>query len=271
MPLVRISLVTVGHMPRDLHLARVRSWHSSVFQIVGSPESYAVTRDSDGPDWEYTDTALEALLPLKFEGDFLFALVNLPLTDNFYGRRLSGNRAVVSLHEVAEIMRMANIPVENAVLRLLYSAVLTYARFGNELPRTGDNEPYTHDETRGCLFDMNANKLDLVASCDRPSVCPDCVTALRAKTVPLELIANVQRELKRIRKPLYFRLLDWIRSHPLVALLVSAIAALLLGIISSLIASYTYAALTSHPVTSPNTQRTSRAGDITNVAADGRD
>lgn len=247
MTLVRISLVAVGQMPRDLHLERVRSWQSSVFEIVGSPASYTVTRDSDGPDWQYSDAALEAQLPTTFEGDVLFAIVNLPLTDNYYGRRLSGNRAVVSLHEVAAIMRMANVPLENAVLRLLYAAVLVYARFGNTIPLTGDNTSYTHEETRGCLFDMNAYKPDLVASCDRPSLCADCVTALRAQTIPTELVANVQHELKRIRKPLYYRLLELVRSYPLIALGLSAAAAIVLGIIGSLIASYLYAALTLRP------------------------
>lgn len=244
---VKISLVTIGHMPRDLNLNRVRAWRSAAFEIVGAPESYGVNRDSDGPDWQYTDQAMEQLLPTNFKGDFLFAIANVPLTDNYYGRRLSGNRAVVTLHEVADIMRAADIPIENAVLRLLYSAILVYKRFGNGIPLTGQNALFTHDDTRGCLFDMNGNKSDLVASCDNPIVCDDCASQLRGQLVPIEYIETVQKELKRIRKPLYFRLADWVRIHPIVALLISAVAAIVLGTIGSLIASYIYAALTSTP------------------------
>jgi len=242
---VKISLVTVGHMPRDLKLAAVRSWRSSVFQIVGTAESYALNRDADGPDWEYSDQAIEELLPTQFEGDFLIAITNVPLTDNYYARRLNGNRGVVSLNEVTDIMRAANIPIENAVLRLLYAATLVYKRFGNRIPRTGENAPYTHDETRGCLFDMNAYKPDLVASCDGPTVCSDCAAQLRNQRVPLETVEAVRQELKRVRKPLYYRLADWIRVHPILALIISGIVAVLLGTIGSLIASYIYAALTA--------------------------
>lgn len=244
---VKISLVTIGHMPRDLNLDCVRSWHSAAFEIAGAPESYVVNRDSDGPDWQYTDHAMERLLPTQFEGDFLLAIANVPLTDNYYGRRLSGNRGVISLHEVADIMRAANIPIENAVLRLLYSATLIYKRFGNFIPPTGQNDSFTHDDTRGCLFDMNAYKPDLAASCDNPVICEDCVSQLRSQRVSVESIKIIQQELTRIRKPLYFRLTDWVRQHPIVALLLSALAAIVLGTIGSLIASYIYAAITSTP------------------------
>jgi hypothetical protein len=244
---VKISLVTVGHMPPDFTRDRLRSWGSSLFEIVGKSESYALSRDSDGPEWQYSDQAMEEVLPTQFDGDFLFAIANVPLTCNYYGRRLSGNRAVVSLHEVAAIMRAANIPIENAVLRLLYSAALVYRRFDNRIPRTGENDTFTHDETRGCLFDMNGFKTDLVASCHKPSICPDCVVRLKSEKVPLETIDAVQRELKGIRKGLYFRLVDWVRAHPIFALLISAFAAIVLGAIGSLIASYLYAAITSAP------------------------
>jgi len=235
---VKIAVVTIGHLPPDFTRTRLRSWRSSLFEVVGRSESYSLSKDSDGPDWEYSDETLEALLPSNFEGDFLFAIANVPLTDNYYARRLGGMRVVVSLHEVAAIMRAANIPIENAILRLLYSAALVYRRFGNEVPRTGENDAFTHDETRGCLFDMNGFKADLAVSCHKPTICPECVVKLKGAQIPHETLDAVQAELKGIRKALFFRLADWVRSHPIVAIVISGVAAVVLGAIGSLLASF---------------------------------
>lgn len=242
MPPVEICLAVVGHMPRDLSLAKIHSWKSDVFQIAGL-ETYAMHRDADGPDWRYTDNALSSLLPDNFDGDFLFAIVNVPLTDNYYGRRIGADRAVVTLHEVADIMRAEHIPIENAILRLLYSAALMYKRFGNGIPPTGANELFTHDETRGCLFDMNAFKPDLAASCHSPTLCSECVSHLSRQKVPLEVIRIVQAEIKQIKKPLYFRMAEWVKRHPVIALVASGATAIVLGALGSLIGSVLYAAI----------------------------
>src|ERR1700676_1737584 len=242
----KIAMVIMGQMPPDFTRERLRSWRSSLFEITGAIESCALSKDADGPNWEYSDKAMEDVLSTKVDGDFLFGIANIPLTSNYYSRRLTGNRVVVTLHEVAAIMREANIPIENAILRFLYSATLVYRRFGSKIPCTGENEyPFTHDETRGCLFDMNGFKADLVVSCHRPIICGDCVVRLRQERVTLETIEHVQRELRGIRKPLYFRLAGWVRAHPIVALIISAGAAILLGVIGSLIASYLYEAIRS--------------------------
>lgn len=60
---VKISLVTVGYMPPDFTRDRLRSWRSSLFEVVGKVEGYALSRDSDGPEWEYSDQAMERVLP----------------------------------------------------------------------------------------------------------------------------------------------------------------------------------------------------------------
>lgn len=237
---VRIALVTLGHIPADLDLKVVREWSSDVFEVVGPHATYAVSRDADGPNWEFTDSVLAELLPESFDGDFLFAIASVPLQNNYYSRRLTHNRAVVTLREIGDYLRAQDIPLKNGVLRLLYSAVMVYKRFGSGIPPTETNELFTHDETRGCIFDMNGYKSDLVASCDQPQICESCVQELARQKVPAEVINTVRKELARIRKPLYFRLTAGIRAHPLLALSISMLAALLVGILSSLVASYIY-------------------------------
>lgn len=237
---VRIVLVTIGHLPPGIRLDRVREWHSSVFELVDTVPRYALTRPSDQPDWAFSDDAIGKDVPSRGNADLLLALVNVPLEDNYYVRRLEGNRVVMSLHEIDQIMQAAGIPLENAVLRVLYAIALVFRRFGDTIPPIAEVTAYTHDETRGCLFDMNGLKSGLARSCHRPIICQECVVALEREHVASSTVSTVQREIRGITKPLYFRLLDAVKAHPVIALAVSSLAAIVLGAIGSLLAAIVY-------------------------------
>jgi hypothetical protein len=239
----RITVATVGHMPADFNRQKIIEWDSSVFQIADEIESYSLTCDSDGLEWEFTDEALEKVLPRKFNGEFLIAIVNVPIESNWYSRRLSANRVVFSFHEIKEILRFSNIPLENVIYRLLYAYTLLYKRSSNRIPETAEHTNFTHDETRGCLFDMNGIKTDVVYSCHNPVVCSDCVERLRREKVSDETIAQCQSEIRRIRKALFYRITDFIKQHPLWSLVISAVTAIILGALGSVLGSYVYEAI----------------------------
>ena len=227
----------------ELESAKLKEWDSSVFEIADDIESYSLTCDSDGLEWEFTDEALEDVLPKKFNGDFLIAIVNVPIELNWYARCLSENRVVFSFHEINEILRFSNIPLKNVICRLLYAYTLLYKRSGNRIPEAAENTNFTHDETRGCLFDMNGIKTDVVYSCHNPVICPDCVERLRREKVSDETIAQCQSEIRRIRKALFYRITDFIKQHPLWSLAISAATAIILGALGSVLGSYVYEAI----------------------------
>lgn len=239
----KITVATVGHMPADFNRQKIKEWESSVFEIVDGIESYSLTCDSDGYDWEFTDRALEEVLPNKFNGEFLIAIVNVPIEFNWYSRRLSANRVVFSFHEIKEILRFSNIPLENIIYRLLYAYTLLYKRSGNRIPETAEHTNFTHDETRGCLFDMNGIKTDVVYSCHNPIICSDCVERLRREKVSDETIAQCQNEIRRIRKAMFYRITDFIKKHPLWSLAISAVTAIILGAAGSVLGSYVFEAI----------------------------
>ena len=240
---VRIKLVTIGHLPLHLNLKRVSGWSSEVFQLVGEVENYSLRCDSDGEDWAFSDELLKEQTPKNFDADFLLAITNVPVESNWYTRRLGDNRIVFTFHQVKDILRWENIPLENAVLRVLYAGTLLYKRSGNRIPSFGETPGFTHDETRGCLFDMNGIKSDLAESCDKPIVCVECEERLRNDRVSTQTIKTVQKEILRIRKELYFRALDFVKAKPIAALLVSSTFAVALGVVGSIIASYVYDSL----------------------------
>lgn len=248
----KIKLVTIGHLPLHLDLNVVAAWKSDTFELVGDVENYALRCDSDSDGWVFSDALLKAQLPTHTGADFLLAIVNVPIEDNWYSRRLGNNQIVFTFSQIKDILAWENIPQENVILRVLYAYTLLYRRAGNSIPGLGEVPSFTHDETRGCLFDMNGIKSDLIESCNKPIVCGECEERLRNERVSDQMIKTVQKEIGRIRKHLYYRAFDFVKTKPIAALLISSTFAILLGVAGSLIASYIYEAI--KPQTSISTR-----------------
>lgn len=240
---VKIKLVTIGHLPLHLNLNQVSAWTSDAFELVGDIDNFALRCDSDGPDWAFSDQLLREQLPANTGADFLLAIVNVPIEANWYSRRLGNNQIVFTFSQIREFLTWENIPLENAILRVLYAYTLLYRRSGNKIPGFGEAPSFTHDETRGCLFDMNGIKSDLVESCNKPVVCGECEERLRNERVSNQTIKSVQKEIRKIRKHLYYRAFDFVKAKPLIALAISSVFATFLGVTGSLIASYIYEGL----------------------------
>lgn len=236
----KITIATIGHMPMEFSRQSITSWQSSAFEVIGEIESYSLNKDSDGVNWEFTDASMEDILPDNFSGDFLVAIVNVPLELSWYSRRLSANRVVLTFHEIKEYLKYSNIPLENVVLRLLYAYTLLYKRSGNQIPKNTAQTNFTHDETRGCIFDMNGLKFDIIHSCHNPIICSDCIGKLGQEKVSEETINKCRADIKRIRKTAFYRITDFVKLHPIFSLAISCMTAIVLGVIGSLIASYVY-------------------------------
>lgn len=233
---VKIKLVILGHIPLDLDKVKLTKWKSEVFEIVGQIDSYTITNNADGASWEFMDNNIGALLPERFEGDFLIAMTHVPLEGNYYVRRLNNNRICMTFHEIASILSSRNIPIENVVYRLLYSYTIIYKQCGNRIPSIDEGAVFTHDETRGCLFDMNGVKSDIIYSTTQPIICNECTQRLTVDRVPENIIHKAKEEIKKIRKVTYYRITDLIKKHLIWALIISTFSALVLGVMGSLIA-----------------------------------
>jgi hypothetical protein len=237
---IKIRLITIGHMPPRIDFAKIRCWKSDLFELSGPIDHYSLRCDSDGPSWEYSDELLKQQLPPSDSGEcnFTVAIVNVPIEDNWYSRRLGDNEIVFTYYQIREILAAGNIPLENAALRLLYSYTLVYIRNGNYIPNYDAGMTYTHDETRGCLFDMNGAKIDIVESCHNPILCTECEERLSNGRVASRVINSAKREIRKIRKPVYYIALDFVKAKPLWALLISSVYAILLGVVSTFISTY---------------------------------
>jgi len=237
---VKIRLITLGQIPAGFNKKVIKKHKSSVYQLIGDIENFALNSDSDGASWEYSDELLSKQIKENFAGDILIAISNIPLEDNYYTRRLSGNRVVFTFHEIKDFLILENIPLENIVFRLLYGYTLVYKRSGDQIPSTINLTNFAHDETRGCLFDMNGLKNDIIYSCVKPIICSDCKERLKKENVSNDMITKVEKEIKSFNKRRYYVIVDLIKSNPILAIFISSLTAIILGAIGSILGSIFY-------------------------------
>ncbi|NOQ29704.1 MAG: hypothetical protein GQ570_01140 [Helicobacteraceae bacterium] len=237
---ITVQVITLGHMPIGFNTNKIEKWKSEVFEISQNIENYSMNQNSDSVSWAYSDELLKEELPNNITTDILIAIANVPLDDDWYSRRIESNKIVLTLHEMKEILSNKNIPIENLVLYLLYAYTLAFIKYDNNLPHNGAEFDIIHDETRGCLFDMHGIKTDVVYSCNKPIICSSCIEKLKSGKLSYETINTANEEIKKIRKDLFFQLADFIKKHPIWALIISGISAILLGALGSMLGTLIY-------------------------------
>ncbi|MFN8361646.1 MAG: hypothetical protein U0264_17190 [Candidatus Kapaibacterium sp.] len=237
--MINIKIVILGHFPHSTAIKKIKKWKSSLFKITDI-SAISIISDSDGMYWEYSDDNMDKQIPQRGEEDILVAITNVPIQNNYYARRFSNNRVCISYHEIAQILEYHNIPKENLVLRILYSFALVYKYYGNSIPTMSKVSNLSHDETRGCLFDMNGFKTDIIYSTHKPQVCEVCIhkhtnNPIASNRIERNLIDSVQKELKKINKGLYYQMIDITKKYPIYSLFISFLTAIVIGIFSSYI------------------------------------
>jgi hypothetical protein len=229
---VRIKLVTLGNLKVPVNFLDLERWKSSLFVICHRNEVGHLP-DAVGPNWQYSDNQLSSMLMATNSADMTLGIINAPLDGNFYLRRVATNVAVLSLFEMAEIIRASHLRLEHFILRNVYELITMFAESNGKLdPRS---LTLAHDEIRGCLYDMNSNKSDIVFSMNPPSLCVRCRTRILDKQVDSGLLPSLDSELKRIRKDLFFRISDWVKEHPVATLWITLSTGLVVNILASLI------------------------------------
>ena len=227
---IRISLVTLGSLKQPVDVPYLEKW-SSVVMRIEHRASVGQLPDAEGDDWQYTDEQLAKVLAPSHGADLTLGLINAPLEDNYFLRRLPQNVAILSLHEMAEIVQYENFTVETFILRVAYELTCLYKAEGR-IPPTGELS-WKHDDIRGCLFDMCSSKGDIVFSLQRPGLCDACRNRLHQRQVDAKFLPALKKELTGLKKTLYFRLSDWVRAHPILALALTSLFAIALNLVSS--------------------------------------
>lgn len=229
---LKVTIVLLGSLKYPVSMSYLEGWRSQIIKISHGA-SVGHLPDAEGDNWEYTSNQLGSLVHADNNASFTVALISAPLEGNYYMRRLGDKVAVISFFEMAEIVRFSDFTIENYIIRNIYELAVLYVANGALIP--SDAYSWAHDDVRGCLFDMNANKSDIVFSLHKPKLCDACKARVLLKQVDSGFFPALSKELQKIRKALYFIMSEWVKDHPILALIVAALSATSLNLIASII------------------------------------
>lgn len=155
------------------------------------------------------------------------------MEDNYYGRRIGDNVYVLSLYETGHIILKNDLGLEQFVIQNIYYVTAIYFKYKGKIPSS--DTILTHQDIRGCLFDFNADKEDIIFSLGKVSICDTCKAEFDSTFVPENFVPILKRELKRIKKPLYFQIRDFIKRRPIFSLIFAILASFAINIVSNYI------------------------------------
>jgi len=135
---------------------------------------------------------------------------------------------------MGDILDREHFDIEVFVLRCIYALILVFIENSGRLSLSAAVALF-HDETRGCLYDFTQNKVEIVHSLDKPGLCADCRARLGHAQIDAEFIPTLFRELKRVRKSRYYRIIDWAKKNPVKTLMLTTLWAILLNVSASFI------------------------------------
>jgi len=225
--MVKIKLFILGNIRYCINYERLFKWHSSFFSISG-PNTLQILPETDMPLWTYSDEKINTVLKEDRNFDIVLGVINSRIEDNYYMRRIADNKVILSLYETLEVLNKLELSVEDFILKNIYEIVLIHLKCGN-IPETAYQ--IAHEDFRSCLFDLNYDKMDIYHSLHKPQLCDACY-AYFLETVPKEDVDNVLNELKRIKKPLFISMKEWIKKHPIISLVLAFTTAILANFVT---------------------------------------
>lgn len=214
---MKLKIVALGFVPTEA-LKAAKHFRSSIITLEPGVDTFVFAGDSDLDHWAYSDELIGASVR-EYETDLTLILTNQRLENNWYARRLGNSRAVITFYEMDEILRSADIPLGNLIYRVVNAYYLMYVQNGDSLPDYNQSTNHTHDDTRGCLFDMTGQKSEIVRSCASPIICSECTVRIHKGGVPAETLDAVKGDLRRVRRTFFQATRHELRRRPFVSFL----------------------------------------------------
>lgn len=241
-PVKNISIVKLGSLKRQVNIKKLQKWDSKLFAINSVHEITYMPQVEHLIDWQYLpDEEVSTNIRHEDNSDITIAITEYKLEGNFYMRRVENNVVAISLFEVGDILQNYRIPIEHFILKNIYE-IVTMLHVYRNLPTTREGIPdIIHDETRSCLFDMHGIKTDVVYFfTEKPSLCPQCEANLLQKQLPENFLSILKKEIAKIRKPLFNRIYDFIKCHPVWAIIIAVASQFCIGLLGGLLANYLF-------------------------------
>lgn len=219
---IRIKVVKLGNMPYDKLFERLKKYKSALFCAEIFEKS--IPRENKA----YSCEELFKLLPEGFSGsthDVCIAFINERIEGNDFIKELRcPDHYAVSLCEAEEIIKKYDNKIFNFILAATYRIITNFV-LGEDL--------CSHTEKRGCIFDICETGRDIVHICYKPKLCETCMENIKRRGIETDYIKTFLKEIKKIRRPFYCVVGNFIKKHPLLSAVLGFLGAVAIDIASN--------------------------------------
>lgn len=232
---VNIKLIIIGHSDRVVNFGLIKKYKSKFFKFsdIERINSLPNPEKDDGYlDIEYSKAEVQAIMKdIEFDG-LCIAIMNYGFNDNFYMHRVGVNKVCISIFGLESILNKKNISIENFVIKNTYEIFIFYKILKN-LINNQEVYRFIHNDTRGCLFDLNGDKRDIIYNTEKPIICDECKGKISQKSIPKNFLEDIQRELSKIDKPFIKKIENFIAKYPLFSILATFIFSTIINLFSN--------------------------------------
>ena len=229
---INVGIILLGYHSRIFDIEVIKN-HSSKIFLVSNVKTVTHLPEMDGEQWNHTCQQLAEVVIKDDADDFVIGITANMLDDNYYIKRIGDDSCVMSYYGLIDQIRESGNTVENFILRNIYELVVIFNECKNSLAN-GDTS-FIHEDTRGCLFDLNGIKTNVIYSLNSPILCEQCKARLNSKALPNGFVELVENEIAKIKKPKYNRVIDWIKENPWKSFMITSLWAIILNVIASYI------------------------------------
>ena len=225
---IKILIKVYGELPYQINFKKIKKFKSSIFEVVGV-DYFSLPAYQNGIDYvTIEDYVWDDVIQKEKNINLIFGITNAHLSGRFYSRLLNENRVIFSFSIIRSFLQERHIALENVVLKQLYAYSLAMLA-----KKSIAIEDICHNDTKCCLYDMNGDLSDVSATFFNPSICRSCEEFLSQKDVPENKIQLAKRELKKLKISLFYRMLEWIKNHPILFIVISFCFSVLSDFIAS--------------------------------------
>ena len=94
---------------------------------------------------------------------------------------------------------------------------------------------FNHSATEYCLLETLNTQNDIIQMINSAHVCRPCLRTIAKKSIRIGFFDIMKKELKSIKKSTFYKIRDWIKLHPIIALLVLGLFTIFLNLLSNFI------------------------------------
>jgi hypothetical protein len=233
---IQIKIILIGHLRHSLNLRKIKQFQSRFFEIneIEKISNLPAPKKDDGfLNIEYSREEIKSLLDSVNSAKLVIGIINYRFNDNFYMHRTGNNKLCISIADIDSLLLENNISLENFIMKNIFEVIVLKNTLGTIT--SDDIYNLAHQDTRGCLFDLNGDKYDVIFNTEKPIICDSCKAFINSKSLPQNFIKNIERELKKIKKPIICTIELFIKKYPLFSVLLALLTSIIINIMSNII------------------------------------